>query len=283
LTSKNYMRNNVWSLISYTAAPSWFVTLSPADINHPICIYFADKNITFKPELYFKKADKAYQLVTSNPVAAARFFNMMVKNFIKHVLGFGKKHPGVYGETKAYYGVVEQQGRLTLHLHILIWILGALLPQDICDRIMDSESDFQKAMVEYLESVHQGEFFNGKLEDVVEKIEKHQKNSEYVPPTKTMPEAPPPLCIEHNSCDVCDNCKALTSWWTWFKGVVDDLIKRSNLHNDCSKSIRPCLRNGKCKAQFPREIVDSTMVDPETGALIQIPLVFFLEQQLKLQ
>jgi len=100
---------------------------------------------------------------------------MMVINFIKHVLGFGKKHPGIYGETKAYYGVVEQQGRLTLHLHILIWIMNALSPQDIRDRIMDSESDFQKAMVEYLESVHQGEFFNGKLEDVVEKIEEHQK------------------------------------------------------------------------------------------------------------
>ena len=91
LTSKKYMRNDVWSLISYAGAPSWFITLSPADINHPICIYFADKNITFKPELYFKKSDDAYRLVTSNPVAAARFFHMMCENFIKHVLGFGKK------------------------------------------------------------------------------------------------------------------------------------------------------------------------------------------------
>ena len=131
LTSKKYMRNNLWSLISYAGAPSWFITLSPADINHPICIYFADKNITFKPELYFKKADDAYRLVTSNPVAAARFFHMMCENFIKHVLGFGKKHPGLYGETKAFYGTVEQQGRLTLHLHMLIWILGALSPQEI--------------------------------------------------------------------------------------------------------------------------------------------------------
>ena len=91
LTSKKYMCNNVWSLISYAGAPFWFVTLSPADINHLICIYFVDKNITFKPELYFKKADEAYRLVTSNPVAAAHFFDMMVKNFIKHMLGFGKK------------------------------------------------------------------------------------------------------------------------------------------------------------------------------------------------
>ena len=59
LTSKKYMRNEVWSLFSYIGAPSWFITLSPPDINHPICIYFANKNITFKPEIYFKKTGEA--------------------------------------------------------------------------------------------------------------------------------------------------------------------------------------------------------------------------------
>ena len=29
----------------------------------------------------------------------------------------------------------------------------------------------QKSMVEYLESVHQGEFFDGKLEEVIERID----------------------------------------------------------------------------------------------------------------
>ena len=105
------------------------------------------------------------------------------------------------------------------------------------------------------------------MEDVVERIEEYQKNPEYIPPTKTMPKAPPPHCSERNACDVCDNCKALTTWWSHFRSTVDDLVKRSNLHNDCSKSIRPCLRKGKCKARFPRELVESTMVDPATGAL----------------
>ncbi|KAF8158596.1 hypothetical protein B0H34DRAFT_656281, partial [Crassisporium funariophilum] len=191
----------------------------------------------------------------------------MVENFIKHVLGFDKKHPGYYGKTEAYYGTVEQQGRLTLHLHILLWIKNALSPQDIRDKIMDPESDFQKAMVEYLEAVHKGEFFDGKLEEVEKRLEEYQKNPEYVPPTKTMPEAPPPRCPERNACDVCDKCKALDSWWSCFRIVVDDLVKRSNRHNDCSKSVRPCIRKGKCKARFPRDIVESTMVDPATGAL----------------
>ena len=56
---------------------------------------------------------------------------MMCENFIKHVLGFGQNHAGLYGETKAFYGTVEQQGRLTLHLHMLVWIKDALSPQDV--------------------------------------------------------------------------------------------------------------------------------------------------------
>ena len=122
-------------------------------------------------------------------------------------------------------------------------------------------------MVQYLESVHQGEFYDGKMEDVIERIDGYQKNPEYVPPTKTMPEAPPPLCAERNDCNICDNCKGLTSWWARFKNVVDDLVKCSNRHNDCSKSVRSCLRKGKCKARFLRDIVETTMVDPATGAL----------------
>jgi hypothetical protein len=61
---------------------------------------------------------------------------------------------------------VEQQGRLTLHLHMWLWIKGALTPQEICDQIMDPKTDFQKKMVEYLESVDMGEFITGSLEDV---------------------------------------------------------------------------------------------------------------------
>jgi len=43
---------------------------------------------------------------------------------------------------------------------------------------MDPESDFQKAMVKYLEAVHKGEFLDGKLEDVIDRIEEYQKNPE---------------------------------------------------------------------------------------------------------
>jgi len=50
----------------------------------------------------------------------------MVETFISDVLGVGSARRGLYGETNAYYGTVEQQGRLTLHLHMLLWIKGQM-------------------------------------------------------------------------------------------------------------------------------------------------------------
>ena len=138
----------------------------------------------------------------------------MCQAFIKNVLGVGQKHPGIFGKTSAYYGTVEQQGRLTLHLHMLIWIKNALTPQEICDQIMDQSSDFQQKMVEYIESIYKGEFFNGHAADVNQHVKEAQHNdSEYLDPTKTMPEAPPDQCHE-TRCNSCEHCEKLNSWWS---------------------------------------------------------------------
>jgi hypothetical protein len=75
-----------------------------------------------------------YRLIVENPVAGAQFFHFIVEMFIKHVLGVNQDHPGIYGKTVAYYATVEQQRRLTLDLHILLWILNSLSPQEIGDR-----------------------------------------------------------------------------------------------------------------------------------------------------
>jgi len=108
----------------------------------------------------------------------------MCEMFIKHVLEVGENHPGLYGNTNAYYGTVEQQGRLTLHMQMLIWLKGVLSPQEIRDRIMDPTSDFQQKIVEYLESVHIGEFMTGTQEEVKHHIEiKKTQNPNYQDPT----------------------------------------------------------------------------------------------------
>ncbi|KAJ7033855.1 hypothetical protein C8F04DRAFT_901399, partial [Mycena alexandri] len=106
LTSKKFMRNEIWALTSFMGAPTWFITLSPADIAHPLCLYYAGSDMKFSPDVL--SHDARYLRISSNPVAAARFFDYIVKAFIKHVLGVDSGHPGIYGETGAYYGTVEQ-------------------------------------------------------------------------------------------------------------------------------------------------------------------------------
>ncbi|KAF8416922.1 hypothetical protein L210DRAFT_3362078, partial [Boletus edulis BED1] len=115
LTSKRHMRNEIWSLITFKGAPSWYITLSPSDEKHPICLYYADTNEKFEPEILSQSVRR--RLVSSNPVAGARFFHLMVSMFIKHVLGhqlssdngIDCQYPrGFYGKTEAYYGTVEQ-------------------------------------------------------------------------------------------------------------------------------------------------------------------------------
>jgi len=77
---KKTMRNEIWSLVGRLSAPYWYITLSPADNCHPICIYYAGTNERFDP-IPLPYADRA-RMVCSNPVAAAQIFDHMVKTFL---------------------------------------------------------------------------------------------------------------------------------------------------------------------------------------------------------
>jgi len=277
LTNKKYMRNELWSLISYAGAPSWFITFAPADNMHPISLDYADIEEKFNPEI--RDYSTRYKLMAENPVAGARFFHFMVQMFIKHVLGVGTTHTGFYGKTSAYYGMVEQQGRLVLHLHLLLYLKNCLSPQEIRDKILDPSSDFQTRMIEYLESVHMGEFLTETIDEVKAQVGENAENENYKNPTQTLPEAPPSICQQdHVTSNDCDDCECLNTWWNAYNHTVDDLILHSNVH-DCSrysssaervnrKDRLTCInKHGNCKARFPRKIYEKTEVDDKTGAL----------------
>ena len=273
ITSKRYMRSEIWSMIAYMGAPVWYITLSPADNKHPICLYFADDKEKLDITL-MRPADERYRLIARNPVAGARFFHFMIEMFIRHVLGVGTDHPGLYGETSGYYGTVEQQGRLTLHLHMLLWIRGCLTPDEIRSKILDPNSDFRSKLVEYLESAHAGDFLFKDMTEVEEDVLAAEQDPSYRNPTETLPEAPPSACDEHTSET------SIESWWSQFRATVNDLLLKSNVHK-CSTNrnkdgsqnkARPykgCLDNiwGKCKARFPRPLFNQTEVNMETGTI----------------
>ncbi|KZV97592.1 hypothetical protein EXIGLDRAFT_588538, partial [Exidia glandulosa HHB12029] len=74
--------------------------------------------------------------------------------FIKAILAYDDKADvhGLLGRVSAYYGCVEAQGRGTLHCHMMIWIDGALNPNEIKERILsDLDGEFQKRLLAVLD------------------------------------------------------------------------------------------------------------------------------------
>ncbi len=209
------MRNEACSLMAAEGAPTWYFTMSPSDHNHPICVYWAGRDIEFDPIPLEEK--ERVRLVTKNPVAAARFFNFMVELFIHCVLRVGDNTlSGLFGDAATYYGTVEQQGRLTLHLHMIIWLCCSLSPQQVRDRLLADDSLFRTELVAYLESVHKGEYFTVTQMDVSQARHVAVMEPGYAGFTEILPTSPPPHC-DMKVCSECTRGDTSASWWQYFK------------------------------------------------------------------
>ena len=154
------MRNEIRALMMKVGLPSFFITVNPADTRNPIVKFLAGNDIdvdALLPEQVPNPWEQSI-LIAKNPVLAARFFDVYLKAFISTVLGYdvtGKNLAGgVLGLVKAHYGCVEAQGRGTLHCHMLVWLEGALNPNEIRDRLAkDGDFEWGKKLVRYLDDV----------------------------------------------------------------------------------------------------------------------------------
>ncbi|KAJ2916281.1 hypothetical protein MD484_g4135, partial [Candolleomyces efflorescens] len=278
LAGKKRMRAELWSLISYIGAPSWFVTISPVDSKHPLCLYWADKDLKF--DLNLRDYNQRARLIAANPVAGARFFHFLVQLFIRHLLKWADNSDGkgIFGHTSAYYGTVEQQGRMTLHLHMLIWISGAWSPQTVRERLMSDDSEFTAELISYLEGCQVGEFFTGTMEDMKQRHSTDGDSSarDY-DPTQHFPVPPPTTdCLDYTCC-TCGNCVAVKDWYSKYQLTVDDIVYRSNVHRCFAKKDivldgvrkqhltgKGCInKDGVCTARFPREVHEESTVDSD--------------------
>ena len=125
---------------------------------------------------------------------------------------------------------VEQQGCLTLHLHMLVWIQGALCPEGMWQQINDLNSEFCHSLIKYLESCHAGEFITGDMDTVAAKVKNASARPDYQDPTETLPTPLPELCTTAE-CPGCKKCQALHKWTMQYEETVDDLILKSNVHS----------------------------------------------------
>ena len=154
--SRVAMRNEIRVLTTTHGMPSFYVTINPADTHNPIVKFLAGANIDIDKMLQDEVPNYWEQsiLISSDPAVGAKFFNTYLKAFLQTVLGCtgDELNPdgGILGTVKAHYGCVEAQGRGSLHCHMLIWIEGALNPNDIRNKAME-DVEWGRRLLDYLD------------------------------------------------------------------------------------------------------------------------------------
>ena len=110
-------------------APSFFVTISPNDADNPLVLYLANETLGSTIVLPKEYPDRV-NISNQNPVACAEVFYRSMEKVMSTLIGYTPSHhrrantspsKGILGTPNAHFGVIETQGRGTLHIHFLIW------------------------------------------------------------------------------------------------------------------------------------------------------------------
>ncbi|EIW54152.1 uncharacterized protein TRAVEDRAFT_75940, partial [Trametes versicolor FP-101664 SS1] len=109
-TQKRYQRSEIKSLIIANNVPLFFITFSPVDFKHPLCLYYCGESIDlFDSFTEFPSAASRLSAIADNPVACSRFFHHVVSTFLSTVVKAGEvgDDRGLFGPVNSYYGTVE--------------------------------------------------------------------------------------------------------------------------------------------------------------------------------
>ncbi|KAF3914297.1 hypothetical protein ABW21_db0201672 [Orbilia brochopaga] len=147
------MRREAFGMVIKFGAPAIWLTLNPNDLGSPVALKLTGKVINVEIPYRESRLQRTIA-ITNNPVASATFFHHIVNAFFKAMIlpsdsgGDG----GIFGETEAYFGATETNGRGALHIHCLIWLKGNCNFGSFSTRLTQDKA-FAERMITYLESI----------------------------------------------------------------------------------------------------------------------------------
>ena len=162
---------------------SGFLTPNVADTRSPIVVHihgaggdekYAVDLLDEEPQV--PSAREMLQIVAKDPVAQARFFIITMQLFCEHVLGTGPfdawlRHNGylesalfpdgfaasglggAFGLLAALHGPIEEQARLSIHAHILLWLAHAQSEQWLRSLVRRETEEARRLLREWQEKV----------------------------------------------------------------------------------------------------------------------------------
>jgi Helitron helicase-like domain at N-terminus len=150
------MRGQIWSTCVFLGPPSLWITINPSDLNNPIAQILAGENIDL--EFLTSNVDSRTRAknIADDPYAAANFFHFLIRTIMENLLQIKvdshrvKSGMGILGQVAAYFGLVESQGRGTLHLHMILWLCDT--PRsDVLQDLLKTTS-FRQRVASYIEA-----------------------------------------------------------------------------------------------------------------------------------
>lgn len=220
--SKLYRRNEIRAVITKCGPPTLWFTLNPCDVGNPLVPILAGKS---HQEALSMNSFERMKLVVENPVAAAEFFHKSVEAFLEMLM------KGLFGPCKEYYGVVEAQGRGSLHIHFLIW-LEQSLTSEIYHQLLKDHEEYRNQLCDYANSIMSA------------------TTSANADITQT------------NVCAKFPHI--LQNLGESFNDEVQGIIRQSNMHSKSHTTSCYKRGNSTCRFHFPRDLVETTFLDLET-------------------
>lgn len=158
--SRIHLRFEMWVTIVVKGPPFIWLTINPNDNHDPIMQFLAGENIdleNFNNTFIRDDPSKRLKNIVDNPYAATKFFQAVINAILVYLMGVrGKRGSiqttgGIFGDVDAYFGVVEAQGRGSLHVHFLIWLKNT--PQSSDLKEMFEDQIFRERLKEYIRKV----------------------------------------------------------------------------------------------------------------------------------
>jgi hypothetical protein len=127
-------QSQIWGSCLWLRPPTLWLTINPMDYEDPIAQIFAGEHIDMNSFMHIMGPDarRRGMNMANDPFASALFFNFIIRTTLETLLGICirkhevESHMGIFGVVNGYFGVVEAQGRGSLHVHMLIWLQHAV-------------------------------------------------------------------------------------------------------------------------------------------------------------
>jgi len=106
------------------------------DYEDPIAQVFAGEDIDMDSFVNVMGPDSNTRArnMAMDPFASAVFFNFIIRTTLETPMGIRtlqcqiESGTGIFGVVNGYFGVIEAQGRGSLHVHMLLWLKNSDVP-----------------------------------------------------------------------------------------------------------------------------------------------------------